>query len=310
MVRHLLMISACAFAVAGTALAADLPSKAPPPVMPPPPIWDGFYAGLNAGGDWGGSSAVTTTDYPTYYSPNPPGNPWSPEAELTSTLANTVLGAGKGAFIGGGQIGYNYTPSPNWLLGLETDFQGVAGAHSTASTGGAGILPPPNADETIVSASTATKSIQYLGTVRGRIGYEFMPTMLAYATGGLAYGGVKSSSSIWQNDLFHGPSFSPDNAGDASYGDYSKTRAGWVVGGGVEWMFMPNWSLKAEYLHYDLGRATYGMGGLAFSDPLEQPGLLYASSPLASTRFNGNIVRAGINYHFSFGAPAPVVAKY
>jgi outer membrane immunogenic protein len=302
MVRHLLMASACAFALAGTAFAADLPSKAPPPVMPPP-IWDGFYVGLNAGGVWGGSGAVTTTDSPSFAA-----DTWDTEANLSSALAHTVLGTNKGAFIGGGQIGYNYTPSPNWLLGLEADFQGIAGAHSTASTGGTGVPPPPFTDETIISASTATKSIQYLGTVRGRIGYEFMPTMLVYATGGLAYGGVKSSSSIWQNDLFFG---APENAGDASYGNYSNTRAGWVVGGGIEWMFMPNWSLKAEYLHYDLGRATYGMGGLAFYDnPDGVSDLAYASSPVASTRFNGNIVRAGINYHFSFGAPAPVVAKY
>ena len=52
-----------------------------------------------------------------------------------------MLGNNKTGFIGGGQIGYNYTPSPNWLLGLEADFQGIAGAHSTASTGGAGCPP-------------------------------------------------------------------------------------------------------------------------------------------------------------------------
>jgi outer membrane immunogenic protein len=300
MLRLALMASACAFALVGTALAADLPSRAPPPVMPPPPlpIWDGFYIGLNAGGLWS-SGAVTTTAYPTFADV---AESFETEGVASAGLANTVLGNNKTGLIGGGQIGYNYTPSPNWLLGLEADFQGIAGAHSTASTGGA--LPPLEfPDETIVSASTATKSLSYLGTARGRIGYEFTPTMLVYATGGLAYGGVKSSSDIWQNNLFDGV---PDNAGFASSGSYSKLRTGWVVGGGVEWMFMPNWSLKAEYLHYDLGRATYAMGSLAFSDP----DLVYASAPAASTRFNGNIARIGIDYHFSFAAPAPIVAKY
>jgi outer membrane immunogenic protein len=33
-------------------------------------------------------------------------------------------------------------------------------------------------------------------------------------------------------------------------------------------------------------------------------------APFASTRFNGNIVRAGLNYHFNLGMPAPIVAKY
>ena len=297
MLRRILLASA-SVALAGSALAADLPSQAPPSVyVQPAPIWDGFYVGLNAGGAWGGGSAVTTTDYPTSFFPG-----WNNELELSTALANTMLGTNKAAFTGGGQIGYNYTPSPNWLLGLETDFQGIAGANSTAATGAAGLFRFCDicSQETIPSVSTATKGIQYLGTVRGRIGYEFMPTMLVYATGGLAYGGVKSSTSIWQNNLFDGV---PHTAGFASYGNYSNARDGWVVGGGGEWMFLPNWSLKAEYLHYDLGRATYGMGKLAFT-------VLYASLPLASTGFNGNIVRAGINYHFSFGAPSAVVAKY
>ncbi len=30
----------------------------------------------------------------------------------------------------------------------------------------------------------------------------------------------------------------------------------------------------------------------------------------ASAHFNGNIVRVGVNYHFNFAPPAPVVAKY
>ena len=77
---------------------------------------------------------------------------------------------------------------------------------------------------------------------------------------------------------------------------------------------MPNWSAKVEYLYYDLGNITYS-GGV--SSVIAQPGgvqpvgqLLYALASQTSTRFNGNIVRAGVNYHFNWGAPAPVVAKY
>jgi outer membrane immunogenic protein len=39
-------------------------------------------------------------------------------------------------------------------------------------------------------------------------------------------------------------------------------------------------------------------------------GVVYSSAPFAKTRFNGNIVRAGLNYHFNLWGPAPVVAKY
>jgi len=302
MLRQLFLASVCALALAGSALAADLPSRAPAPVIPPPQptTWTGFYAGVNAGGSFGGNSAVTTTDYPAYYV-----DTWNSELVTSSALANTVLGHNKVGFIGGGQIGYNYQYDASWVIGFETDIQGIAGASSSASAFGAGV-PADFPDETIVSSNVSTQSTQYLGTVRGRLGYLATPTLLAYATGGLAYGGVKSSANISQDNL---GVFGADPQAFSSSGNYSGTRTGWVVGGGLEWLFAPNWSLKAEYLHYDLGRATY-----ALRPPLTYYGgfadALYASAPQASTRFNGNIVRAGISYHFNFDAPAAVVAKY
>jgi outer membrane immunogenic protein len=73
-------------------------------------------------------------------------------------------------------------------------------------------------------------------------------------------------------------------------------------------MFLPNWSAKVEYLYYDLGtvntnqlltQINVGAGGIPWG----------AATVHSSTRFNGNVVRAGINYHFNWGA-APVVARY
>ena len=57
MLRRILLASAGAMALAGTALAADLP---PPPPPPPPPLWTGFYIGANIGGTWGNSNNVNT----------------------------------------------------------------------------------------------------------------------------------------------------------------------------------------------------------------------------------------------------------
>ena len=84
---------------------------------------------------------------------------------------------------------------------------------------------------------------------------------------------------------------------------------GWTAGGGAEWMFMPNWSVKAEYLYYDLGKTSgsvvnpyYGIDAASGLNGME-------SITNFSSRVSGNIVRAGANYHFNF-ASAPVVAKY
>ena len=71
---------------------------------------------------------------------------------------------------------------------------------------------------------------------------------------------------------------------------------------------MPNWSSKVEYLYYDLGTATVPATVAA----VFAPGVMTfgALGQQVSSRFNGNIVRAGINYHFNWAAPAPVLAKY
>ncbi len=137
---------------AGTALAADLPSRKAPPVayVEQPPIftWTGFYAGLNAGAAIGDSR----------YS-------WQP--------FGSSFNQGGVAFTGGGQIGYNWQTGP-LVLGLETDIN-YRGA-SNNSNGG------------VFGASNMGSG--YFGTVRGRIGYA-MDRVLVYGTGGLAYGNAR-----------------------------------------------------------------------------------------------------------------------
>jgi outer membrane immunogenic protein len=100
---------------------------------------------------------------------------------------------------------------------------------------------------------------------------------------------------------------------------FSGTRVGWTAGGGVEWMFMPNWSLKAEGLYYDLGSVALQSSSVNLLSPLtvnlgginvRAGQLLAANAPITHVRFGGVIARAGINYHFTWGAPAPVVARY
>jgi outer membrane immunogenic protein len=81
----------------------------------------------------------------------------------------------------------------------------------------------------------------------------------------------------------------------------STTKGGWTVGAGFDWMFLPNWSLGAEYLHIDLGSTTLAQG------PSVSGGLNF---PASQTRFENksDIVRAKLYWHF--GGPGPVVARY
>lgn len=292
MLRCTLLASVGAIALTGSAaFAADLPSRAPPPVyLPPPPMWTGLYVGVNAGYEWAASSNVNTTTVPDFAAPT-----FGTELALSSALASGSVPLNQNGFIGGGQVGYNLQFGNNFVAGIEADIQGIAGTHGTGSFSGSGV---PFTGETLDSTVQSNKRINYLGTVRGRLGFTILPTLLVYGTGGLAYGGIDAATGIGQVNSPFG--------GFGSFGSISNSRVGWTAGGGLEWLFAPNWSAKVEYLYYDLGSVTYGLSPLTLTTPGGVA--VYSSAPFSSTRFNGNIVRAGLNYHFNF--PAPVVAKY
>jgi outer membrane immunogenic protein len=314
MKKTFLTAAALALAISvGSASAADLPSrKAPPyfpPPPPPPPMWTGFYVGLNAGGTWSESNSVRTDAANIRcVSFGGPCGPLSTARLLAAASAVGATGAwpvSNGGFIGGGQVGYNYQFSTNFVAGLEADIQGIAGANNSAAA--ANVVPVPLlAPPTVIMTSlSANKSVDYIGTVRGRLGYLVTPTLLVYGTGGLAYGGVTSSTSIFQAAI---PSVFGMSTPWGGAGSYSDTRVGWTAGGGLEWMFSPNWSAKVEYLYYDLGSVTYSVSpmGLRFFPDGE---VSFLNAVQSTTRFNGHIARVGVNYHFNWD-PVPVVAKY
>jgi outer membrane immunogenic protein len=249
------------FAAINAASAADLALKAPPP--PPAPVfsWTGWYAGLNLGGSFGRAGDTTTFGVgPTVLS-------------STSSRLDGV--------IGGGQIGYNWQAS-NWLFGLEADIQGSSErGTATSSAGVAGLCGviavfPCTTTGTLVYQ----EKLPWFGTVRGRVGVLASPTWLFYATGGLAYGEIKSNESL---TVAGGPF-----AGGAIANSFSTTRAGWTAGGGVEGVISGNWTAKLEYLYMDYGKINNTFAGVV---PLFTPINL-------STHVTDNVVRAGVNYHF------------
>jgi outer membrane immunogenic protein len=298
--KKIVLYAAAMALTAGSAFAADLPSyKAPPPPPPPPPpLWTGFYVGLNAGGTWSNSQNTSIGNFPAVIGPLDATGAVTASAALSSS---GILPTSTSGFIGGGQIGYNWQFYNSFVAGIEADIQGVASGNSRGN--GFGAAPVPGAPGfASVSFLSASKSLDYLGTVRGRLGWLFTPTLLVYGTGGLAYGGVTSNVSHFQLFVPFPTGVNPSFGA----GSFSDTRVGWTAGGGLEWMFLPNWSAKVEYLYYDLGRVSYAAGPAVLSIP----GAVFgANFGQVSTRFNGNIVRAGLNYHFNWGA-SPVVAKY
>jgi outer membrane immunogenic protein len=259
---------AFAMLTASPAVGADMALKARAPVIPPA-SWTGFYVGLNAGYAWGTSdintSAACGVFVPFYFSCT---NQAVVQASGTGSLSP------KG-FVGGGQAGYNWQ-NGQFVYGAELDFDAFnLKANRTVISAYTGVAAgAPFATSTSINTD-------WLFTARGRFGLTVTPSMLLYATGGLALTEIKAANGF--TDAF--------NAFGA--GASRETKAGWTVGGGAEWMVARNWTIKAEYLYVDFGKVT---AVATVTEPVGSPG---ASSALATSfDLKAHIARVGFNYIF------------
>ena len=200
--------------------------------------WTGPYVGINGGYAWGGNSNATG---------------YSPVIGSYSIVGGGAVDAafGSNGWFGGAQAGYNWQRG-NLVLGIEADIQGgdIKGSATTAGP------------------TTAENSLDWFGTVRGRVGYA-VGSALLYGTGGFAAGGVQDKLTAGGTTVKH----------DA-------TATGYAAGGGLEYAFSPSWSGKAEYQYINLG-----------SDSLTDAG----SGATATFNHEYNTVRLGLNYHIRGG---------
>jgi outer membrane immunogenic protein len=242
--------------------------------------WEGFYLGANGGYGWGGNSNLDPAASGTQT-----GIFLDGPAQLAAQLAGLApLGLNSKGSLWGGQVGYNWQVGA-LVWGIETDFDESRIAGSAARNSNNPVIGfPPFSVQTLLSGS---QSLDTFGTFRGRIGWTPFDRNLFYATGGLAYGHVSSNIGISQIEV-RGDTFT------SSSGMAAKTLPGWTIGGGWEWALAANWSIKTEYLYYDLGTLHYTANpiyGIAFMGP---PFTLTTFNP--SPEFKGSIFRIGLNW--------------
>jgi outer membrane immunogenic protein len=303
---------------AGSAFAADLPShKAPPPYIPPPPVfcWSGIYGGVNIGygfgsGDqqWGVERNWGIID----------GGFWTgfPGTQLTLAGPGWTQPTNLNGVVGGGQLGFNYQFNPWLVLGVETDIQasGLASNSTGLAVVPATFLSFAGAN---LASNTTNSYVDWYGSLRFRAGLTLpsMPNLLIYGTGGLAYGGVNTVSS--HTNFFAGvsPAFGAGSLVANGNGAYDSVKFGWTAGGGLEYapMSFPNWSVRVEYLYTDLGNATINTVGFG------APGGFFALAPVdfpinysaTTVRTSWHTVRVGLNYRVNMCVTCGgVVAKY
>lgn len=257
--------------------------------------WTGFYGGINLGYTTPNSKKLNINAYNIQAFPTNGG--------LQAAAASVASGSGSfslknDGFIGGGQIGYARNFYNSLVAGLEADIQGIASGNQKKSFNQTAQLS--GFHQTIPSTLTVSKGINYLGTLRGRLGYLITPTFLFSGTGGLVYAGVSSRANIDQSLVPASPTLTRSWS---STSNYPNTRVGWTAGGNFEWMIRSNWSAKIEYLYYDLGTVTYNDGELvdiALAGGIAPAGTAFFTNGVnTTTSFDGHIVRIGVNYHFA-----------
>jgi outer membrane immunogenic protein len=233
--RKTVIAAAAAFALAsgamvGQAAAADLDFM---PAPPPPvfvPTWAGFYVGGHLGYGEGTSDYRQDVDIfsNAVVAVIPP---------FLNTFRDSVNPSG---IIGGVQGGYNWQMN-NFVLGIEGDISLADwGASSRVFDTDAGDLGGPFGDDRVFG--TSSTDIDFLASVRGRVGYA-MNSVLIYGTGGVAWaeGDAKARMVAIEDG---------DVVAEAS-GTGSLSDVGWVAGAGLAWMVIPQtMSVGVEGLYY------------------------------------------------------------
>ena len=165
------------------------------------------------------------------------------------------------------------------IIGYESDFAGTSLSSNNLTSANYTLYSSPFAPAggvllPVYQYGNKQLNLSWFGTVRGRLGWLILPSLLAYATGGFAYG-------------------------ESSPFSFNGMATGWTVGGELEYRFMRNWSAKLEVLHAELTASNNNNGGWGWG---------YGGSRTASL----NLARVGVNYHFDWTAlfKGPVIASY
>ena len=196
--------------------------------------WSGFYVGGHAGYGWG----------------RDPFEELAAAFQPANFPAVILHGLNSRGFVGGFQAGANWQDR-SVVGGLEIDlsWSGIKGSTSTAGIS--------NIGDPV--AMTHTDKLDLLGSARARLGYLAWPSVLFYATGGLAWTRLEQTV----DRAFPGLTIQTTTP---------SWRFGWVAGAGAQArLWKTNWLARVEYLHYDFGNSGNLVEGFTTNGALDSP---------------------------------------
>ncbi len=247
--------------------------------------WTGFYLGVNGGyGSSAGKGTATANAFDDDSRTTPPGFVFSNPAPVSFDRS--------GGFAGG-QIGYNWQQDDHLVFGIEADLQraGISGSAKTRSVADINLNGQPD----VITNVTANSSLDWFGTVRGRVGYTF-DRALIYATGGLAFGGAWRLDGSVNDSVTNSTNFRGFQTTASAKSD--DTHVGFALGGGLEYALTSAWSLKAEYQYIDLGSSNLGT---QVANPSPNDGGSETGFGSLKVDHTYHTARVGLNYHVGHG---------
>ncbi len=183
----------------------------------------------------------------------------------------------------GGTLGFNYQLG-TFVAGVEGDYSWIrlhtSNELNTSSDNiGSAALPVYRN-----GVGSIRNAIDSFGTVRGRVGYLVNPAFMVFGSGGLAFADTHQSGAYNQTITIGGGDPEPY----LNYaGRTNRFKTGWTAGGGTEYAFNQNWSVKAEAYYVNLGNRDQAL----YADV--KNALIYKSHAQDFV-----VARVGLNYKF------------
>jgi outer membrane immunogenic protein len=241
--------------------------------------FEGLSLGIHAGAASGRSSYSTEPNCP----PTADAVFCNAAPDPSAVNGTAVAASGSGKVVsrgltGGVQAGYSWQ-SGRIVYGGEADFAALD-FDETATASGAFPFPFLGTQYSVTNKTT----LNWVSTLRARLGVTVTPQVLLYATGGAAFARIRFSSTYSDDAI------DPTFPGGSGSGSTNSVKTGWVGGGGAQWALDRQWSMKAEYLYADFGSVSVGV------PVTNTPN--FAQTMSATSSVSMHLMRIGFDYRF------------